>query len=442
MTQPGSPLTRRSALLAGTGAAAALPVLAGCGLGQSGGNAPAQGQAATPAAPVTVDVAWEQTTNDMGVLVQGQGKQLFEERHPGVTLNIISQGNDQTKVLTQVAAGTPPHVLFVNAALPTFWVNRGVLLPLEGYIQKDPANKKTDFAPNFWDIFTVSGKQYAIPREGGPTVLYYNKSIVQAGGVAAPNDAWNLATEYRDAAVKLTKPGDPPVFGGDTGNYRNWVWSNGGDIFDAALSKYTLDQPAAVEVMQLFQDFRYKLQCSPTPQDNAAQSVIQRFMNGGVAFFLGQRSAGNTAGFVQPQVGIAQHPAGRAGRKFGDIGNGVGVVQPNKIPDLAYQAGTWLISAEFQKLYFKARVGGVVARLSVLQSEEYLTAVLPREWNEYFARGVAGIKSPPKLSNWPEISGTLDKELAAFQNGQETAAAATARIAPQLNNLLKEAVKG
>ena len=41
-----------------------------------------------------------------------------------------------------------------------------------------------------------------------------------------------------------------------------------------------------------------------------------------------------------------------------------------------------------------------------------------------------------------DISSTLDKELGNFQNGQETAAAATARIAPQLNNLLKEAVKG
>jgi multiple sugar transport system substrate-binding protein len=435
-------MTRRATILFGLGASAALPGLAACGAGRSGLGAPVQGQAATPTAPVTLDVAWESTTNDMGAIVNGQGKSLFEQRHPGVTLDIVSAGNDPAKVLAQAAAGTPPHVLFVGIALPTSYVSRGLLLPLDPYVQRDPDNKKTDFAPNFWEAFTVAGKQYALPREGGPPVLYYNTSIVQAGGVTVPNDAWTLANEYKDAAVKLTKPGDPMIFGGDVGSWRNWVLSNGGEIFDATLSKFALDQPAAVEAMQLYQDFRYRFRCATTLQDNAALPIIQRFIAGGLAFYLGVRSAGNTAGFVQPSVGIAQHPGGKAGRKFDNIGNGVGVVQPNKVPDLAYQAATWLISAEFQKLYYRARVGGVVARLSVLQSEEYLTSVLPRDWNEYFAKGVTGLKSPPKLSNWPDISGMLDRELGDFQDGKETAAAATGRIAAQMNGLLQGAVKG
>jgi hypothetical protein len=56
--------------------------------------------------------------------------------------------------------------------------------------------------------------------------------------------------------------------------------------------------------------------------------------------------------------------------------------------------------------------------------------------------GGASAGRPSKLSNWPEIDSTLDKELTAFQNGQETAAAATARIAPIVNSLLKEGQPG
>jgi len=439
-TRSPVPLASRRRLLACAGTLALVPVLAACARGQTGASVPAP---ATPAGPVTIDIAWETTSNDMGEIVTGPGKQLFEQRHPGVTLNIISQGNDRTKVLAQAAAGTPPHVLFLGVDLPTFYVAQNLLLPLDSYIQKDPENQKNAFAPNMWETFTIKGKQYAIPREGGPTVLYYNKSLLQAGGVPAPTDAWTLANEYKDAAIKLTRQGDQMVFGTDVGNWRNWVWSNGGEILDASLTKYVLDQPNAVEALQLLQDFRYKFKCATTPQDNAAQSAIQRFIAGGLALYPGLRSAGNTRGFVQPQVvGIAQHPKGKAGRKFNMPGNGVAVMQPNKVPDLSYQAATWFVSAEFQKLYYKAGVGGVVARLSVLQSEEYLTSVLPREWNEFFARGITDLKSPPKLSNWPEISSTLDQELTAFQNGQETAAAATARIAPKINGMLQESIRG
>ena len=93
-------------------------------------------------------------------------------------------------------------------------------------------------------------------------------------------------------------------------------------------------------------------------------------------------------------------------------------------------------------MHYKAGIGGVVARLAVLQSEEYLTSAIPREWNEFFAKGVAFLRGPSKISNWPEIDSTLDKELTAFQNGQETAAATTARIAPIVNGLLKEGQTG
>ncbi|HXI16732.1 MAG TPA: hypothetical protein VNM48_10185, partial [Chloroflexota bacterium] len=91
--------------------------------------------------------------------------------------------------------------------------------------------------------------------------------------------------------------------------------------------------------------------------------------------------------------------------------------------------------------YYKAGIGGVVARSSVLKSDEYLTSVLPREWNEFFAKGVVDLMVPPKITNWPELDEAVNKELDAFQQGQETAAAATSRMAPVINALLKEAAR-
>ena len=432
-------LTRRGALGRRATPAAALGFLVACAGGQySAAERP--GPAAST--PVTLEMAWENTTNDMGQFVTGKAKQIFEDRHPGVTLNFTDKGNDQAKVLAQVAAGTPPHVLHLGGNRVTFYVVKNVLAPLDALLQKDKEAKPADFAPKMWDIFSIRGKQYALPREGGPNALYYNKSLFQSGGAAAPTDSWTLATEYRDTAVKLTRQMDAPVWGTHLVDWKVWVYSNGGDIVDSTLTKYTLDQPAALDALQLYQDFRYRFQCATTPQDNNQQAAMARFMAGGLAMFPGLRSAGNTNGFVQPWVGIAMHPQGKAGRKFAQEGNGLALVQPSRALEAAWAAIKWYVSEEFQKVHYKMGIGGVVARLGVLQSEEYLGSAIPREWNEFFAKGTASLRGPSKLSNWPEIDDALTKELTSFQNGREPAVAATGRIAAIIADLLKQAERG
>jgi len=428
--------------------APAAGVLGACGVGGTGAPS-SEGQPATSTGPVTLELAWEISTNEMGLFVTGEAKRIFEERNPGVTLNITGLGNERPKVLAQAAAGTPPHLLHLSVNFPAFYVAKNMLAALDGYIFKDKENRKEEFSPNMWETFNVKGKQYALPREAGPTVLYYNKTLVSGGGASVPGDAWTLAEQYREAAVKLTRPSGgtgPDIIGTETGNWRNWLWSNGGDILDTGLTKYVMDQPAAVEALQLYQDFRYKFRCATTPAENTQQMPIQRFIAGGLAFFPGLRSAGNTRSFVQPHVGIALHPRGKVGRKFAMPGNGLALMQQptaaqSKALDAAYKAAAWYVSPELQKMYYKAGIGGVVARSSVLKSDEYLTSVLPREWNEFFAKGVVDLMVPPKITNWPELDEAVNKELDAFQQGQETAAAATSRMAPVINALLKEAAR-
>ncbi|MBI3970237.1 MAG: sugar ABC transporter substrate-binding protein [Chloroflexi bacterium] len=431
------------------GAVGGVPLLIATACNVTGGGTAATGQAdGTPPratalpAPVTIDVGWETSGSVENQFNTGWARETFEQRHPGVTLSVELDGNQQAKVLARAAAGTPPHVIVLGVTLPAFYVSQNLLLPLDGFIAKDRGNSKAEFAPNIWDAFAVQGKQVALPRAGGPTVLYYNKTLLEAGGVTAPTENWTLAEQFREAAVRLTRPGEAngrqPVFGVDIGwNWRNWVLSNGGEILDAAATRYTLDRDPAVEGLQSYQDLRYRYRCATTPQDMQQQGALARFMAGGLAFLPHLRWVAGTEGFIQPHVGIAQHPRGKAGRKFTMPSNGLALLQPNKHPELSWEAAKWFVSAELQKKHYSLGPGGVVARLSVLQSEEYLTSQIPRQWNEFFAKGVAGLLAPPKHPKWPEIDSTINRELGAFENGQETAAAATARIAPIVQSLLR-----
>src|SRR5919199_6826512 len=126
--------TRRHLLAGGL---ATLPLALACS--QPAGNTP---KPVATAGPVTLEMAWENLNNEMGAFVNGQAKQIFEQRHPGWTLNFAHQGNDRAKFLAQVSAGTPSHVLHFNSNLATFYVLQGVLAPLDPFIQKDKDAKQ------------------------------------------------------------------------------------------------------------------------------------------------------------------------------------------------------------------------------------------------------------------------------------------------------------
>jgi multiple sugar transport system substrate-binding protein len=46
---------------------------------------------------------------------------------------------------------------------------------------------QADFAPATWDAITVEGKQYAVPLDTHPIVLYYNKDLLGAAGMLDEN---------------------------------------------------------------------------------------------------------------------------------------------------------------------------------------------------------------------------------------------------------------
>jgi multiple sugar transport system substrate-binding protein len=401
----------------------------------TGGPGKGEPGEALPAGGVTLDVAWENTANLMGQFVTGPAKSRFEERHPGVRLNVLSQAGNLEKLTTLFAAGTPPDVVFLMLAHLAALAERGVPRPLDDLIARDRGFDPRDFQRNMWEASRYAGKTWGIPREGGPTVLYFNRELFQAAGVPVASDFWTWE-QWREAAVRLTRPGDE-VWGTLLPAWHPFVWSNGGEILNRDLTACVLDAPPAVEGLQYRQDLIHRHQVAPAPQQMGGQTAIQLFMRGKAAMFPGLRSAGNTQGFVQPWVDVALFPQGKTGRWFQMPGNAVGVGAQTKYPQAAWEAAKWLTSTEFQTLHYREGIGGVVARNSTLRSEAYLTSALPRKWNEYFARGQEDLRRWPPTPKWPEVGAVLDEELAALNQGQASARAVAAAAVPRVNAVLR-----
>ncbi len=94
------------------------------------------------AGPGTLKTGVTLTMMQYGTVPEGESKlqvlKLFEERYPGLKANLDNAPlgyND--KVLTMMAAGTPPDVFWFNPALFLEYTRRGFLLDLTPLLRRD-----------------------------------------------------------------------------------------------------------------------------------------------------------------------------------------------------------------------------------------------------------------------------------------------------------------
>ncbi len=87
------------------------------------------------------------------------------------------------KVQTSAAVGEAPDVMTYHASRIPLAVSQGILTEITADDWKALGMGESDFAPATWDAVTVDGKQYAVPLDTHPIVLYYNRDLLKKAGV-------------------------------------------------------------------------------------------------------------------------------------------------------------------------------------------------------------------------------------------------------------------
>ncbi len=106
-----------------------------------------------------------------------------------------------TKLKTEIAAGDAPDVFYVDSSEAYSYIQNGLLLPLNQYINSDPTYNISDFIPETLQAFTYNGNIYAIPKDWSPLGLFYNVKMFEQAGITSPPTTWQQL--YQDAQ-KLT----------------------------------------------------------------------------------------------------------------------------------------------------------------------------------------------------------------------------------------------
>ena len=125
-------------------------------------------------------VAWAKRIKYFNVAVperEGQVSQLLQKN-----------GYDEfPALLTQIAAGHAPDVMRVLNYQPTQLVAQGnALMPLDDLIKNDKTLDVPDFVPVAWAAGKVDGKQFAVPQNGEPYNVHYNKDAFAKAGIKDP----------------------------------------------------------------------------------------------------------------------------------------------------------------------------------------------------------------------------------------------------------------
>ncbi|MEO5535852.1 MAG: extracellular solute-binding protein [Pseudolysinimonas sp.] len=177
-------MKRRIAPAIGLAVAASL-TLAACGAAEP----------AVPDGPVTITVSgWSlATTPEFQLLADG-----FEALHSNVTVKVVEYDAAEynTLVTADLGAGSAPDIITQKEVkyVPVF-VDGGQLL--------DVSDVKLPDGISGADSYKVNGTQYAVPYRQDSWVLYYNKDLFDAAGVAYPDGSWTW-DDYDNAAAKLT----------------------------------------------------------------------------------------------------------------------------------------------------------------------------------------------------------------------------------------------
>jgi multiple sugar transport system substrate-binding protein len=391
----------------GLGASTIGAILAACGQTPQGGSASAPTTApADPAAPAAeptaasiydaaegANASWPSSVvGDPGSKItisvahawdavfferQKQFDQLFMERHPNIEIKAENTpwGEFRQKYVAQAAGNALPDIMYCQFAWAQEFIQQGLFVALDDYIQKETAFNLDDFTPQSLVSYQRDGKLWGIPYDEGPGNLYYNKDIFDAAGEPYPDDTWDLE-KLKEVALKLTSGEGPnKIFGladtpspGDTLMAPRYLFPFGAQyITEPKEDQVLINSPEAVAAMEWWMELRTK-GAVPSPAD--MQNVAwPAFQFGRIAMYQeGSWATPPIAAGSNFQWDIAKWPKGPKAHSTFSAGSAYMITRDSKNPDAAWVYLNEYLSTAGQEYMWGSTGRGSPSRLSAWPS--------------------------------------------------------------------------
>lgn len=298
-----TPLTRRSFLQLAAGAGASA-WLAAC----TAAVAP-QTAAEGDAAQATIELSFEIYNYEPYLQVVDRIFTAYMQENPGIQIRVESAPWEDfwARQEARLAAGNPADVSIGDPGYFGRYAHRGFYVNIEPYVEAEQIDLdrwiQTSLNDCRYDSSTGvvgQGTLYGMPANYVGSVLYYNKDMFDAAGVAYPDDTWDRH-DFLEAARALTvdqqgvsageadfNPEEIAQWGVNSllGGYSTavMVWNNGGGLINEEQTECRLTEPAAVEIFEWLASLLHEHHVHPTPAQ--LEGLPDVFQSGRIAMIM------------------------------------------------------------------------------------------------------------------------------------------------------------
>ncbi|WP_423224789.1 ABC transporter substrate-binding protein [Candidatus Amarolinea aalborgensis] len=370
----------------------------------------------------------------------------FQTANPAykVELRYVPDDADYLRRLAaDFAAGAPADVMLLNYRRIAPFADEGALGAVGPYLAKSQVIKEGDFYQPALDAFRYKGELWCLPQNVSSLVIYYNKALFDAAGVAYPANDWTWADFVAAAkALTLDKNGDGVTdqygVGIDPILYRlaPFIWQAGGELVDnpANPTRLSLDSPAARLAFQWFVDLQVKEKVVPDAAAEAAQDSQSRFLSGALGMYFNSRRSVPTMRTIKDfDWDVAPLPRGAQPASVLHS-DGYCMAAKSKDKEAAWKFIEYANSVTGQEIV--ARTGRTVPSLrAVAESASFLDPAQKPVHSQVWLDAVPTLRTVPVMSNWPAIEDAASKEVERAFYGQasvEEAAAAASNLTQSL----------
>ena len=394
---------------AGAAVAGGLVALAACGQAGEGTGAPKD------AKPASIKVLMG-TAGAMPIL--DQLKNSFKAAHPTITVEYeetSGTGPTQQKIITYAAGGTLPDALPEHPNFISDIAERGILMDLQPLGAKDRSADMGDFYTGIIDHFRHKGVLYGLPWNSGPSIIYFNRTLLERLSVKLPDQRekegkWDWAAFQEVARAATTGAGTTRTMGFQSPNLNMdwmdaWIWQAGGDVFSKDLKKCLLAEPPAIQAVQFMADLFTKDRV--VPMGDETREFPGGLESGRVALRFGNKDQASVIHEKAQQAnfkpGLAPTPKGRGGRANRDGPQANGIAKATKEVDAAWAYVKHMSNLETQKIRLAANLTTPV-RKSAGKVAEFARALYDWESAAYWQNAADTTRSLPKPPRYGDIN--------------------------------------
>lgn len=395
--------------------------------------------------PVTIKVVSFLTYSESADGAETKVVEAFQAVHPEITVDfqLLPYADYFTSLKTWVAGGTAPDVASLDLSMLQEMAAAGSIADLNPMIETDGYDL-SQYYQSTLDMFQNNGGQYGLPASYSNVVLYYNKSLFDAAGLAYPDDTMDWAT-FMDYNKKLTQDtngdGTIDVFGTSRLWWPYYMLLTGATPFNADATQCTLTEQTAIDGFQAMVDLTLTDKVAPSANDLAAQDDWHMFEAGRIAMYpIGPWSITEFNEVITDfDWDATSLPIGPTGKKVTFLfGNAYSVLSSSKQQDAAFEFIKFATGPEGDQI--RQDAGFEIAPIKAVAERSFLAAMEGKKPANAaaFLDSATFAESVPTHARWSEIADAISAQLDSALLGDITVPEAMQNACDTINPILAE----